>query len=292
MSWWQDFADRIEFNAPIGHATWFRLGGRARYLFKPRNAADLSLLMNRARQDSIPLKVLGGGTNVLVRDDGFDGVVVRLDAPAFRSVEYQGTSVRVGAGVDLMPLCKNCAERGLTGMEGLAGIPGTVGGAARMNAGGRFGEFADVVRQAEVINSNGDCEVRSSEQLGFSYRRSNLQDAIVLSARLELAGDDPVQVRKRHDERLAYKTESQPLADKSAGCIFKNPGDQSAGALIDRSGLKGTTVGEASVSRRHANFIVAGAGATAADVTTLIELIQERVLREFDTSLELEIDVW
>ena len=292
MSWWRDFADRIEFDAPIGRATWFRLGGRARYLCRPRDAADLTLLMDRARQDSIPMKVLGAGANVLVRDDGFDGVVVRLDAPAFRSVDYRGTSVRVGAGVDMMPLCKSCAERGLSGLEGLAGIPGTVGGAVRMNAGGRFGEFADVVREVEVITSEGDREVRSSEQLGFSYRRSDLKNAIVLSARLELTGDDPREVRRRHDERLAYKQESQPLADKSAGCIFKNPGDQSAGALIDQSGLKGMTVGQASVSRRHANFIVAGAGATAADVTALIELIQARVLREFDTSLELEIDIW
>ena len=111
MSWWQDFADRIEFDAPIGHSTWFRLGGRARYLFRPRDADDLAMLMNRARQDSIPLKVLGGGANVLVRDDGFDGVVVRLDAPVFRSVEQRGTSLWAGAGVDLMPLCKSCAGK-------------------------------------------------------------------------------------------------------------------------------------------------------------------------------------
>ncbi len=272
--------------------TWFRLGGPARWLCRPRDAEELARLVRRAREAEVPLKVLGGGANVLISDDGFDGVVVRLDQPAFREVRRDGQCVRAGAGVDLMRFSKECSEAGLSGLECMAGIPGSVGGAVRMNAGGRFGEIGAVVREVEVLHSDGRLETRPADRLGFGYRHSTLEDVIALSVTFKLSDTDPEATKGRFEEIFAFKTASQPLSAKSAGCIFKNPPGTSAGALIDRAGLKGTRRGGASVSTRHANFIVADVGARSSDVLFLIDLIRERVAREFDTALEVEVDIW
>lgn len=252
----------------------------------------MAKLVVRAREHSVPVKVLGRGANVLVSDDGFDGVVTRLDHPSFRKVTRRDTRLEVGAGVDLIPLARRCSARGLSGLECMAGIPATVGGAVRMNAGGRFGEFSDVVRRVEVLGPDGRREFWAADRCGFGYRRSNIDGHLVLSAELELAEDDPARVRRKFEEFFELKRASQPLADQSAGCIFKNPNGHSAGALIDQAGLKGTTCGEARVSERHANFIVARRGAKASDVMRLIDLIRERVRALFSTELEVEIDIW
>jgi len=292
MSWWNDFADRIECNAPLGRRTWFRLGGRARYLFQPHSAEQLAALVVRAREEDVPLKVLGRGANVLVSDDGFDGVVVRLNHASFRRVERRGSQVDVGAGVDLMPFAHACSAQGLSGLECMAGIPSTIGGAIRMNAGGRSGEFGRVVKSVRVLGPEGGTETWSRQRCGFGYRHSELGDNVVLSAQLELVEDDPAKVRRVFEECFSQKRDSQPLGDRSAGCIFKNPAGQSAGALIDQAGLKGARWGAAWVSERHANFIVARRGATASDVLHLIDLIRERVRSAFSTELEVEVDIW
>lgn len=292
MSWWNEFKPRVERDVPLGRLTWFRVGGNARFLFSPRDARDLAALMTRAREEGLAVKVLGGGANVLIRDDGFDGVVVRLDQPEFRAVQVEGTAVEVGAGVDLMPLTRRLSYQGLSGLEPMAGIPGTVGGGVRMNAGGPAGSLGDVVCAAEVLDSARAVETRSAERLGFGYRSSALEDCIVLSVRLELRPGDPQHCREDYDERLAGKTGSQPLRDKSAGCIFKNPDQAPAGRLIDQAGLKGARSGRAVVSDRHANFILAESGATASDVLRLIDLIRTRVRQQFGVELETEIDIW
>lgn len=292
MSWWSEYADRIEPDAPIGRSTWFRLGGSARYLFHPRDVDDLASLMARAGQEGVPFKVLGAGANVLVSDDGFDGVVVRLDSDAFRATTRRGNSWNVGAGADLPLLAHQCCDQGFSGLECLAGIPGSIGGAVRMNAGGRSGEFGDVVSEIETLRPDGCSETLTHDQIGFGYRHTELGDRIVLSARLALEKDDPDRVKGKFDELLQEKRRAQPLGDKSAGCIFKNPDGHAAGALIDRAGLKGRRCGGAQVSERHANFIVAQEGATASDVLELIDLIRENVRTAFGVELEEEIDIW
>ena len=299
MNWWSEFENgepgtsrRFELDVPLGRLTWFRVGGSARFVFRPRDAEDLSALVMRARNEDVPVKVLGSGANVLVSDDGFDGVVVRLDHPAFsRELRCEG-GVEVGAGVELMPLSRGCSQEGLSGLEGLAGIPATVGGAVRMNAGGRFGDFGSVVSEVEILRDDGVIERRTRDALGFGYRQSELGNGIVLSARLALSEDDPVRVKKHFDECFEYKKASQPLADRSAGCVFKNPAGASAGALIDQAGLKGKAFRKAHISHRHANFIVTELGAKASDVLGLIDIVRERVAEECGVQLELEIDVW
>jgi UDP-N-acetylmuramate dehydrogenase len=298
MSWSSEFADRIERDAPIGRSTWYRLGGTARYLFHPHDTNDLAALMTRARQEDVPFKVLGAGANVLVSDDGYDGVVVRLDTDNFRTTTIHKdpagdeADVVVGAGVDLPSLARRCSERGLSGLECMAGIPGSVGGAVCMNAGGRPGEFGDVVREVETIDLDGNVETLTRRQVGFTYRHTGLGQRVVLSARLALKHAEPERVKATFDALFQEKSRAQPLGEKSAGCIFKNPEGHAAGALIDRSGLKGTRCGGAEVSHRHANFIVAHDGATASDVLELIDLIRERVRQDFGVELEEEIDIW
>ena len=191
-----------------------------------------------------------------------------------------------------MQLSKQCSSEGLSGLECMAGIPASIGGAVRMNAGGRFGDFGAVVKSVEVMKRDGTIERWSKERVGFGYRHSAVDDNVVLSAELQLRDDDPDRVRKSFDELFELKRRTQPLAEHSAGCIFKNPQGRSAGALIDHAGLKGTRWGEAEVSRQHANFIVANEGATASDVLHLIDMVRDRVRKEFQTELEMEVEVW
>jgi len=279
-------------DTPLGRNTWFQLGGCARHTFTPDSQDDLARLIQRAREAEVNVKVLGAGANVLVHDDGFDGVVVRLNAQSFSRTIHEEGGFEIGAGVDLMSLSKRSSREGWTGLEFMAGIPGTLGGAIHGNAGGRFGEMSDVVTSVRVLDRAGQLKVLSHGEIGFAYRRTALNDAIVLSATLNLRRDDPTVTSRRYDEYLAYKLKTQPLSDRSAGCIFKNPPGASAGALIDRAGLKGTRCGGARVSERHGNFIVAEQGAQASDVLSLIDIVRRRVDETFATELELEIDVW
>ncbi|MCC7294057.1 MAG: UDP-N-acetylmuramate dehydrogenase [Phycisphaerales bacterium] len=292
MSWWRPWADRIEPDAPIGAMTWYRIGGRARWLAHPRDAEDLAALCRRVRQEGLTLRVLGRGANVLVRDEGFDGVVVRLDAPSFTRVTFDGARVLAGGGADLMRLCRTCAERGLSGIEGLAAIPASIGGAVRMNAGGRFGQLGDVVRCATLLTVEGALREVEKAGIGFGYRTWGWDRAMVLSAELELAVDDPLRVRGRFKEYWRMKRATQPVGERSAGCVFKNPPQESSGRLIDSAGLKGATSGGAQVSLRHANFIVAAEDALAADVLRLADHVRRTVRDRFGTELELEMEVW
>jgi len=279
----------------LAELTWFGLGGRARYVAHPAGADSLGVILRRALDHGVPVKILGGGANVLVRDDGFDGVVVRLDDESFRRVEIDGDCVRAGAGVDLMRLARRCSQAGLAGLECLAGIPGTVGGAIRMNAGGSYGEVSTVVETVAVVDPGHPLPQRqtlSRRQVGFGYRRTGLGSRIVTGATFRLRQEDPADVYARFKDLWRLKQASQPMADHSAGCIFTNPKDDSAGRLIDRAGLKGARSGGARVSDRHANFIVADRGATASDVLNLIDLVRDTVCDRFGTELELEIDVW
>lgn len=292
MNWSDTCAELLDVDVPLGPLTCYRVGGPARYLYSPKNADDLKAIARNAGQAHLPLKVLGRGANVLIRDDGFDGVVVRLDSDGFRSMRFEGTRVFVGAGCDLTQLCKTAAQRGLAGLECLAGIPGTVGGAICMNAGGKFGCIGDTVDRFDVLTPDGLVESRSRAQAQFGYRSCAIGDSIVLGAELVLVQQSRAEVWQRYREYWAYKKRTQPLADRSAGCVFKNPPGQSAGRLIDQAGLKGERCGGAVVSTHHANFIAADCDATADDVLRLIDRIRERVSKSFGQDLELEIDVW
>lgn len=292
MNWWSEFANQIRRDVPLGPLTWFRLGGCSRFFFYPHSIEELARGLARAREEDVPVKVLGCGANVLIRDDGFDGMVVRLSHDEFKKQNWRRSSVSVGGGVDLMPFSRMCGDRGLSGMECMAGIPATMGGAICMNAGGPAGELGRVVRRIHLVSPEGEIETWSHDRIRFGYRRCELDGRIVVAVDLQLEQDDPRRLRKAYDEQFERKQKTQPLSQRSAGCIFKNPPHASAGALIDQAGLKGQRHGAAMVSHRHANFIVAQQGATTADVRRLIDKVRERVRDYFGVSLETEIDIW
>jgi len=279
-------------NEPLAPHTWYKIGGPARWFVRPRNIEELQEASRRCAEDNIPIYVLGLGANLLVGDDGVDGAVFRLDADYWRRVRYDGTRCEAGAGVDMQKLIIRTVRQGLAGVECLAGIPGTIGGGIRMNAGGKFGDIGAVVSKVQVMDVSGMLFERTKDDLVFDYRSTNIAARFVLGATLELEQDDPERIMKKTKEIWMYKRNTQPLNTKSCGCIFKNPRGLSAGALIDQAGLKGLKVGGAEVSDKHANFIIAHPGCRADDVMKLVKIIREKVFEKNEIWLESEVQIW
>ena len=293
MGPFDEFRAIVRQSEPLAPLTWFRLGGPAQYLARPRDVEQLAALLRRGREAGLPARLLSGGSNVLARDEGVPGLVTHLESPAFADVTIEGRRVEAGAAVPLTALISQTARAGLAGLEILTGIPGTVGGAVRGNSGGRQGAIGRFVRRVTVLDANGAVQVRQGDDLSFGYRKSNLDEPVILAASFELEPEDPEAVVKRMRRVWILKKENQPYGHQSSGCIFKNPTvDVSAGMLVERAGLKGARHGAAEVSDRHANYIVAQPGATAADVLALIETIRGRVRDETGYELELQIQVW
>ena len=297
-----DLDVQVELDAPIGTDSWFCAGGRADVLLRPTNPDTLAEIIRRCRRTETPFRILGEGANLLVADEGVGGIVLRLDAPAFRMIERNADGevdlVRIGAGADLSRSLLDLSRSGLAGLETLMGIPASIGGAIRMNAGGRYGAIGDTVHAVACLDAHGETRVYPASELDFGYRRNNLIDPIVLWAVFKVSQEDPVVLRERIKEIAAYKKSTQPLADKSAGCMFRNPTDPdsgelvSAGKIIDQAGLKGLRVGTASVSEKHANFITIDRGGKANDAIALGDEIIKRVQDARGIELVREVVVW
>jgi UDP-N-acetylmuramate dehydrogenase len=287
-----DFSEITLRDEPLAPYTWLKIGGPTQYFIKPRHAEELAEVVQCCHQQQIPVRVLGGGSNILIRDEGVSGVVLSLAHEAFSKVTIDGPKVTVGAGASLSHLISQTVKAGLAGLDGLVGIPGTVGGALHGNAGGRSGDIGQHVRSARVLTVAGELVVRKEDELSFAYRQSSLTELVIVDAEFELYEEDPEEITRRMRKLWIMKKATQPLTFQSAGCIFKNPRGMSAGWLIDQAGLKGTRVGHAEISDRHANFIVTQSGATAKDVQRLIEVARARVSEQFGVDLELEIQVW
>ncbi len=287
-----DLQDIVQVDAPLAPLTWYRIGGPARYLIRPKSVEQLQAAALRCAENDIPIYVLGLGANLLVKDEGVDGAVFVLQEEAFRKVKIDKTTLTAGAGVDMQKLLLRCVRGGLAGIECLAGIPGTIGGGVRMNAGGKFGDLGSVVHRVTVMDASGEIFERDKDDLVFEYRSTNIIAKFILGATLELEEENPDELMKRTKEIWMYKRNTQPLNTKNCGCIFKNPRGVSAGALIDQAGLKGMRVGQAEVSDKHANFIVAHPGATSADVLGLVKVIREKVYDKNQILLESEVKIW
>jgi UDP-N-acetylmuramate dehydrogenase len=293
MHSFDDFRGIVRANEPLAPHIWFRLGGPAAYLARPQTLEELLGLLRRCRAEGMPFKILSGGSNILVRDEGVNALVIHLESPAFSDVSIRGQVVEAGAAVPLTALISQSARAGLAGLEILTGIPGTVGGALRGNAGDRQGAIGHLVRRATVIDAAVEVQVRERDDLSFADRASNLDEPMILSAEFALEEEDPEAVVRRMRRIWIVKKENQPYGHQSSGCIFKNPTTElSAGTLIDQAGLKGARFGGAEVSDRHANFIVAQPGASASDVLHLIDQIRQRVWQQFGYELELQIQIW
>lgn len=291
----------IEMDAPLAAHTWFGVGGNADILARPKTEVALKELMRRCHLLNMPVRVLGSGANLLVLEEGVDGVVIKLDQPAFTSwtlrAEGDANKVLAPAGVDVLKLLNACVREGLDGLCQMAGIPASMGGATRMNAGGKYGCISDAIHSVATMNDRGEVQVHSKSAIQFSYRHSGLPRDLILWTLLQLTPGDPAVLRKKMLEIYQFKKDSQPLAQHSAGCLFRNPAAEdgtriSAGRLIDLAGLKGFTHGSAFVSAEHANFVCANKGGRANDVLELARIIQDRVRESQGVNIEMEVAVW
>jgi UDP-N-acetylmuramate dehydrogenase len=288
----QDFERIVRQDVLLGPHTWFGLGGPAEYFAEPGTIEELAALVRRCHDEGVTIRVLGGGSNLLVRDEGVSGVVLRLSATAFNDIRVKDQKLVAGGGARLGHVVSTAVREGLAGLEPLVGIPGTLGGALRGNAGSHGGDVGQWVVRTTTMSRSGELVERSRNELVFSYRQCNIDDLVILGCEFELEPEDPQELTKRMQKNWIIKKADQPLGHQSTGCIFKNPRGISAGMLIDQAGLKGARVGGAEVSDRHANFIIAEPDATSRDVLQLIDLVQRTVSERLGVELETEIEVW
>ncbi len=275
-------------DAGLKEMVWFRAGGPADVLFRPADAEDLAMFL-AARPADLPVHVIGVGSNLLVRDGGVPGVVVRLPA-AFGKIEASGTRIRAGAAALDAAVARAAAEAGIAGLEFLRGVPGTIGGALRMNAGCYGREIADIFVEATALDARGNRVTLSPQEMGFAYRKSAASDRLIfLEAVFEGRLDAPDAIKARMEELAANREASQPIRAKTGGSTFKNPPGQKAWELIDRAGCRGLTLGAAQVSEKHCNFLINKGEATAAEIEALGEEVRRRVRESQGVSLEWEI---
>ncbi len=277
---------------PLAPYTWFKIGGPAQYFIEPTSVQQLVDVLKCCRENEIPVHVLGAGANLLVDDSGVSGAVIKITGEAFSDVIFTTDGVKAGAAADLSRLVLRCVREGRSGMECLTGIPGSIGGALKMNAGGAFGDIGSIVESVRLMDADGVIFTRMRGELTFGYRCTNITSTVILGAEFRLLDDDPHRILNQVKQMWIYKKNTQPLSRRSAGCVFKNPRGLSAGALIDKAGLKSKRVGGAHVSDKHANFILAEPNTRASDVLKLINIIRETVYKRLEVYLELELEVW
>ncbi|HYG27920.1 MAG TPA: UDP-N-acetylmuramate dehydrogenase [Caulobacteraceae bacterium] len=293
MSWLDQLPEvrgKLLRHEPLGPFTWFRVGGPADVVFLPEDEDDLAAFLKELPKD-VPVTVLGVGSNTLVRDGGVEGVVIRLGR-GFNGVEaLSDTAIKAGAAVPDAILARKAAEAGIAGLEFYAGIPGTVGGAAIMNAGCYGSETVQVLTHASVMDRDGQVRRIPNEELGYTYRHSALQgaDLIVLSAEFEGSAGDPEEIKARMAEITQRRETTQPIREKTGGSTFKNPQGHSSWKLVDGAGWRGKPYGGAMFSPLHANFLINTGEATAADLEGLGEQVRADVKETFGVELEWEI---
>lgn len=275
---------------PMTKHTSFHIGGPAELMAQPQSEAELQSLLLKAAEAAVPVTLVGNGSNLLVRDKGIRGLVIKLGS-MLRDIKVSGNVLTFGSGVSLAQASKKAAELGLSGMEFAVGIPGSIGGAVYMNAGAYDGEMSKVVKSVRVMDAAGEVSELSSGELDFGYRHSALQGSgkIVTSVTVELAAGDKQAIAEKMADFSNRRITKQPLELPSAGSMFKRPPGYFAGTLIDQTGLKGYTVGGAQVSTKHAGFVVNIGGATAADVLQLISDVQAKVFAAHGVHLEPEV---
>jgi UDP-N-acetylmuramate dehydrogenase len=285
------FRGRMLENEPLARCTTYRIGGPARYLLTPAEVEDVEKALLFAQEKGMPWIVLGLGSNVLAKDGGFPGVVIRM-GKGLDKFEMKGATAIVGAGMPTPLLARRTAEAGFVGVERFIGIPGTVGGGVYMNAGAHGAEFAEVVTEITVMDPKGKVKQLTRKQVPFKYRTSGLGQVIVLEAKLGLGEEAPAKLKEIQGRLLRWRKVGTPFDQPCCGSVFKNPtGPRTAGMLIEEAGLKGFRVGGAHVSILHANYIVNTGNATAADVLKVIDHVRKTVAKKLSVDLELEVKV-
>jgi len=281
---------KITANAPLDTVTWFRVGGPAQMLFQPSDEADLATFL-RALPEEIPVTVIGLGSNLLIRDGGIVGVVIRLSVRGFGFVDVENNHrIRVGAAVPDIRFAAAAAEAGISGLAFYRGIPGGIGGALRMNAGAYNGETRDQLVELRAVDRSGAVHVLTNDQMGYAYRHSSApSDLIFTEALFQGEPGDPETIKQDMDAITASREATQPVKSRTGGSTFKNPTDNKAWQLIDAAGCRGLKIGGAQVSEKHCNFLINTGDATAHDLETLGETVRARVLEASGVRLEWEI---
>jgi len=292
MNLFSGFEKTVRRDEPLAMHTWFQLGGPGEYFAEPQNVDELIALVRRSAENNLPVRMLGRGSNLLVADKGVSGLVISLSSSEFRKITVDGSTLTAGGGTRLGRVVTTSAHRGLAGLEGLVAIPGTVGGALHGNAGTLTTDIGQWTSHATVITAMGDTFHRDRDDMSFGYRHSSLDELVVLEASFKLEEDDPEELSKRLQKQWILRKAGQPMGHQCAGCVFKNPRGMRAGELIEQAGLKGTRIGGAVVSDRHANFIIAEPECTSADVLRLIDLVRVQVADRLGVDLEVELDIW
>jgi UDP-N-acetylmuramate dehydrogenase len=281
---------RLAANQPLAPITWFRVGGPAQVLFQPADEDDLALFLKNLPSE-VPVTVIGLGSNLIVRDGGVPGVVIRLGGKGFGEVEILPRHrIRAGTAVPDMKVARTAAEAGIDGLAFLRGIPGSIGGALRMNAGAHGGETTDVLIEARGVDRAGNIRTFTHADMGFSYRHSEAPgDVIFTSALFQGKPGDPAAIAAEMDRITAAREASQPIREKTGGSTFANPKPQSAWKVIDAAGCRGLVMGDAQVSEMHCNFLINRGSATAADIEGLGEEVRRRVREHSGVELRWEI---
>lgn len=283
-------SDNVKLQEPMSKHTTFRIGGPADFYLCPHSTKEVQQAVQICKEENLPYFILGNGSNLLVSDKGYRGVIIQL-WKNFSDISVKGCCITAKAGALLSKVAAESLEAGLTGMEFASGIPGTIGGAVFMNAGAYGGEMKDIIKEVKVLDDQGEVRVLSNEEMKLGYRTSIVKEKgyTVLSAVLELKKGEPSVIRETMEDLKNRRTSKQPLDMPSAGSTFKRPEGYFAGKLIMDSGLRGFSVGGAQVSEKHCGFVVNKGGATAEDVTVLIREVQRRVKEKFGVELETEV---
>lgn len=283
-------SDNVKLQEPMSRHTTFRIGGPADFYLCPHSTKEVQEIVEICKEENLPYFVLGNGSNLLVSDKGYRGVVIQL-WKNFSDITVKDCCIQAKAGALLSKVAAEALEAGLTGMEFASGIPGTIGGAAFMNAGAYGGEMKDIIKSVKVLDTQGEVRVLPKEELKMGYRTSIVKEKgyTVLSVELELSKGNREEIRNTMEDLKERRTSKQPLEMPSAGSTFKRPEGYFAGKLIMDSGLRGFSVGGAQVSEKHCGFVVNKGGATAMDVLNLIREVQRRVKEQFGVDLETEV---
>jgi UDP-N-acetylmuramate dehydrogenase len=283
----QIFKGKVSLNEKLAPYTTFRIGGVADYYLEPVDLNDTENIMKYIQDKNIPYYLIGNGSNILISDEGLRGAVINLEK-GFSYLKHENGIIICGAGVKMAKFVDFCIQNNYSGVEMLAGIPATLGGALAMNAGAYGGETADYVSEVTIIK-DGNLRVLSKKECGFVYRNSNLKNSVITEAKFKLPAGKQEEISKIRKELLLKRNVAQPVEIPNAGCIFKNPEGAYAAELVEKCGLKGFKIGGAIVSPKHSNFIVNADNASAKDVIELITAVKNKVKEKFGIELELEV---
>ena len=292
MSWYTGLEHIVREGEVLAAYSWLRIGGPAQYFAEPTNKDELAEIVRRCRQHELPVRILGGGSNLLIADQGVRGTVIYLNAPAFGEISVQGTSLKAGGGAKLGHVVATAAREGLSGLSAFVGIPGSVGGALRGNCSGHGAAIGQWTEHVSMMTHEGTIRTRQRDDLRFGHGESNLDELVILEAVFRLEKQSPAEVTRQMQKLWILKRASQPTGENGCGRIFADERGWIASELIEQAGLKTASEGGAWISELNANYVEVRSGATCQDVLRLIERVRSSVSENLGIELDCDLDVW